>query len=98
MSGMSRDAASRGHGVAAWAGNLAHLTDDQVQERIDSLGRHIGNLHTVWEPLEGWRAATPGDLAERELSRWVEARIAALQERERRLSMIGYAPEAEVAP
>jgi hypothetical protein len=98
MSGMSRDAAGRGHGVAALASNLADLTDDQVQERIDSLGRHIGNLHTVWEPLEGWRAATPRDLAERDLPRWIEARIAALQERERRLSMFGYAPEGIVAP
>ncbi|MDE0778201.1 MAG: hypothetical protein OSB43_18120 [Nocardioides sp.] len=63
------------------------MSDDELHGRIEALAVHIGNLHTVWAPLDGWRAATGADLAERELPRWVAARLAALGERERRLEV-----------
>ena len=72
-------------GAPAWDGDLSALSDEDLHRRIEALAVHIGNLHTVWAPLDGWRAATGADLAERELPRWVAARLAALGERERRL-------------
>lgn len=79
-----RDARGITPGAPAWDGDLTALTDAQLDRRIDSLGTHIGNCHTVWHSLYGWRAATALDLRRREVPRWVEARLAALREREAR--------------
>lgn len=78
------------HDAPAWQGALDSLTDEQLEQRIRSLGRHIGNLHTVRYYRHGsvaWRAATAEDLGNTELGRWTAARVAALTEqveRERR--------------
>ena len=78
-------------GAPAWVGDLTTLTNEELSSRIEALAVHIGNLHTVWVPREAggplhqWRTATAADLAERQLPRWVSARLTALGERERRI-------------
>lgn len=68
----------------AWLGDLTALSDDTLHERIESLGAHIGRCYTVWHWADGWRAATPAELVEREVPRWVQARVDALNEMEAR--------------
>lgn len=45
-------------GALAWVSDLTSLSDEQLHHRIESLGIHIGNCHTVWQSFDGWRAAT----------------------------------------
>jgi hypothetical protein len=80
----NRDARGITPGAPAWDGDLTALTTEELDRRIDSLGTHIGNCHTVWHSLDGWRAATEADLLRREVPRWVQARLEALRERETR--------------
>jgi hypothetical protein len=84
------DAKNLRPGAPAWNGDLTSLTNDQLVERINALGTHLGNITTVYRysPADHWtwRAATPTELADREQSRWIDARLAALRERETRLA------------
>lgn len=80
--GQYRDHDGRLPGAPAWSGDLATLPDDLLDGRVEALGAHIGRLFTSWNAIDRtWSATTP-DAAE--LERWVQARLAALREQERR--------------
>lgn len=82
----SRDSRGIFYDAPAWSGDLKSLTDQQLFERTQSLGRHIGALTTVYEPGGNWHAASPTELRERQFDRWIGARLAALREQARRES------------
>lgn len=73
------DSHGRDYRAPAWDGPITALTLNELHERVESLGQHIGGLFTVYETGGTWREATRGDLDQRQLSRWVRLRLEALR-------------------
>lgn len=75
-----RDELGRSHRAPAWSGDPATLTADELDDRIEALGAHIGRLSTEWTG-DGWRPR-PDFAAQAEP--WVRQRLACLAELDRK--------------
>lgn len=80
--GDRRDVNGRPHTAPAWTGDIGTLTEDELQDRIEALGAHIGRLATEWVPSE--RAWRPRPDFAQQAKPWILMRLCCLAEYDRK--------------